>query len=216
MAERVEIVAALRGALASYLAATLGPSFPGLQVNEAWPEPGATLPELAITVLVPTAPRFEMHPPTLLRTIPDATVPGNPATGTAIYEYGAVVADLQLDVWARYRATRDALAAALSDATYRSIAATLALSDPRPRYGRGTGLVLDIPLCPGGPSRAEYKLGNGALLETEQSVQQGEWRATWTGSVYARIVDAQPVTLLSSIVVTTTINGAAVPPRSVP
>ena len=199
-----DLTEAIRAGLAAYLAGQLAGDFPTLKVLGEWPNPDATLPEYALTVLATGAPDVRYHP-AVVRSV----VVGSGATGTVRSSYARLTLGLQLDAWARYAATRDALAAAVRDALNRHPADTLG-GGGLPRLGRRGGLVLTLPALLDAP--CEFRFGVApSPQEAPEAAQDGEWRASWAGTATTLALDEAQLALIKTLRVTLTTNGATPP-----
>jgi len=194
MSTPTEPRAACRKALATSLSSYLTPLHSGIVVSEKWPTPGKALTALSLTVITPgTAPKVEFHQPVKHK----VTLPESGHAGTVLYSYGRVDVDLQIDAWALYPATRDALALSTLRALNRPANVTLstpALTD----YSHAPGLVLR--LTDWFNVTASYRFDAlGAIPENSDAAQVNEYRATWQGSAHFYLCDEQQLYLMQKI-----------------
>jgi hypothetical protein len=197
---------AIRDALAEYLRGELVQTFPTVEVSGEWPEPGVALPAMAVTVLAVGNPDTEYHPASVY----NVTQLVSPK-GAVQYSYGWIEQSMQLDVWATFKATRNALAASIPDLLNRHPLDTLEL-DSLPHYTRHAGVVLRVPGLLGAP--CDYRFDGGPVIEdASDSAQSSEWRATWTGVARMQLVGEQILSLVKQITLKATIDGIVLPDR---
>lgn len=190
----MDITSVVRAALASYLRTALPGVLAGVEVSEVWPTPGKPLPALAVTVLVAGDPEVRFHPPRIYRAIP-----GVAPNGTVRYSYGRANVPLQLDAWATFGPTLSTLTTALEAVLHRAPGETLS-APTAPRLRRRGGLVLEPAALLGAPCAFRFQAAP-TPAESSDTAQQGEWRATWSGSAETWIVSEEQLALLQSIAV---------------
>lgn len=192
---------ALREALAGYLSAQLAASHPSLVVSQSWPTPGAPLPPEALTVLSPGQPQAEYHPPRVWSTTPTTGV-----LGLTTYSYGVVTVGMQIDAWATFQASRDALALDTETQLNRHPADTLGVTI-LPHLSRMGGLVLIVPGLAN--AKADFRFQPSPRFDDSPAdAQEGEWRATWTGDAFVHLLVQEQVTLLKHLLID--VNGTQV------
>lgn len=173
--------AAARKALADYLATQVGS---GVAFFDRFPPPGTRLLEGAMSVmLAPAKDREHKFQPVALS---QTAIPGDNVNALILYSWGIVEFGLQLDVFAEFQATRDALVLQVEDALNRPPGKTL-----------GTGLAWQLDLAPGlvlqtpdnfdTPTAYRFEAFPG-LPESGRQVQAGEYRQTWMGSGTAHLL----------------------------
>lgn len=168
---------ACRKALAAYLKDELG-----IDVSDSWPLPGVPLAESAITVLLgPRVDERKFQP----RPVSQTAVEGSTTLADVVWRWGTVEFDLQLDAWSSYEVKRDELEVLVEAALNRPPATTLGASTTA--LDLAPGLALYVPENFGAVAAFRFKALPG-LPETSQTVQSGDWRATWTGSCAAPLL----------------------------
>jgi len=189
------MIADVRTALATYLATTLGPTFPTLKVLDVWPTPGAALPPYALAVLVGGEINDEWWPP-----VRQSVTVGASPSGTVRYTYGRVTIPLQLEAWTQFAAKRDEFARAVHAALNRPPQETFAGAAPSSlRHRRVHGLMLKVGTLFDSP--CDYRFGLARPIEDGDAAQSGEWRTQWTGEAALLVTDEQTMTLIKKITV---------------
>lgn len=208
-----DVTADVRKTLAAWLttelATLLGPDKP-VVVREEWPGAQEVLPERTVTVLaVDQPPEVRFWAP-VEWDAPTESAPSSP-TGTTRYSWGMFTAGLQLDVWARYAATRTELVAALDDALHRHPQTTLPGGDGFPRAGRWHELAL---AAAGLPGAVVYYRFAPAQPPTEDgmALQDGEYRATVQGTAQGLLTSEEACVIMRNLSVTQTVGEAPSPP----
>lgn len=172
MAYIVSITQAVANAMATYLSAALTG---GVIVQPRWPDANTRLPPRAVTVLLVGPPIYDMvqaRPDTT--TIVDAT---HVSTSWVVYN---VRQPMQLDVWATSDASRDDIIAQLDNVMnvgQSALVNPISLPDPT-----GEGTTLNIGN--GWNGTADYIFDSPGRLDTADSVQRSEYRASAKGEAH--------------------------------
>lgn len=177
----VAALVGVREALAAYLRTQLAAGHPALVVSSEWPTPGVPLPSEAVTIVAPGGAQTAFHPPKVI-----STTPTGDHAGTVVYSFGNVSIDLQLDCWADFPATRDALAVDIEAAINRRPADTLGVVT-LPSLSRRGGIVLRVAALAN--ALADFRFNAiPSFQETSDGAQRGEWRSTWQGTVFVHLL----------------------------
>lgn len=184
------------------LAPILGPTKP-VTVLDDWPSPGQELPERAVSVFVPEQdPDVRYWAPAVFSLVEDA--PGS-VTGVVRYSHGRFKLQVQLDVWARYADVRSELVRALNTVLHRHPQVTLPGGDGYARPGRWHELVRLATDLPGG--LMAYRFPDvPSFLDDGGSVQVGEYRALFQGSLYGVLTTEEAAGILRTIGLNLTVN----------
>lgn len=185
--------AGLRDGLAAFLRTQLATAFPTLIVNAFWPAPGQQLGDYTIAITAPGTPEVEYHAPLI-----ESVTPGIAPAGTATYSFANVSVGMQLDVFTKTEATRDDLVEAVDRAINVPAVKSLNVTTLFPMLEGDGGLVIVIPELLGMTFDFNFD-ATATLYDDSDSVQQGEWRATWTGTADGYLATREQVVLLQSI-----------------
>jgi len=160
---------AMIDALVAYLATTLGS---GYTVRAGWPEHGKRLdlsePLIAVTA---GAPDDEERSPEAIRHTDEGD-----GTTTSLYAYGRRGIDVQVDLWAAYRAVR----------ATAGVAVLKAFNGPKFPHVAG----LNLELTTYHSVRATYDLTpGGGRDDNPDGAALGEWRQTFALRAECELVD---------------------------
>lgn len=203
-----DVLQDIRATLAAYLNdPTLGlpavmPSA-SVQVLDDFPSPQQDLSERAVSVWVPDAlTEVRYWSPQVMTLTEDA--PGA-VTGVVRYSFGRFKAQVQLDVWAKYAATRSDIVKALNTVLHRHPQVTLPGGDGYARPSRWHELSRLATSLPGG--LFVYRFNDlPALQDDGAAVQGGEFRALFTGQVYGVLTTEEAAGVLRTIGLNMTIT----------
>lgn len=174
-------------AIAAHLAGQAGIA----SALRGWPEHGKRLDLSAgpvVSVVQASEPERELVPPTEV---------GRESLGDGrlrvLYEVALVRFDVQLDLWARHRATRDHAALIVERALHN-------------RIPWRTGLELTSDGYHGRPLSIEAR--GGFPVDDDESVSAGEWRQRWTLRVLTDEVVPRELGTQQVITLRTAIDGS--------
>lgn len=176
MAQLVSIQQAARNALAAWLRDDLA-SVAGLSVEPRWVEVDVTKPPLAITVIDAGPRKIEWGDPVLL-----SSEVVNATQVDGVWALGDVEQRVQLDVWAPSDLELDDLVARLDRSLNAGLRPVGITSEPF-----AVGLLVN--LANGwAPGTATFRFDEPNTDHTADDANQQEWRASYRGTMSARLV----------------------------
>ena len=165
---KVTVEQAAVSALGAWLARCLGSS---VAVSTQWPEPTKKLSAKAVTILRAGPAQSEPLDPVIV-----GRTDTGPHTSLFTWRMRALRQPLQLDVWARHHAARDALLAELDVALNAPMGATIGALNAEPvRHG------VVVPLGDGWTGAADCFFDRPDVSDTPDAAARGEYRATLAG-----------------------------------
>lgn len=199
-----DVLEDVRLTLAAYLRdPTLGlqvaygdPATKAVTILDDWPNPRATLPDRAVSVVVPDQPPDVRYwSPAVFELTEDAPAS---VTGRVKYSFGRFKVAMQLDVFAKYRPDRRDLLAALNPVLHRHPQVTLPGGDGYARPARWHELSrLSIGL-PG--ALIVYRFDDVQVLPDDGgTTQSSEFRATLMGSAWGLLTTEEACGILRAI-----------------
>jgi hypothetical protein len=177
----IDPTAAMLDALVASLATTLGS---GYTVRRGWPEHGQLL-DLSEPLIAVTAgqPDDELRSPEA-----NAWTDNGDGTVESLYAYGRRGIDVQVDLWAAYRAVRDTAAVAVLKALRGD------------RFPQVAGLNLALTKYHG--IRAQFDLAPGGGTDDDpDGGARGEWRQTFAVRAECELVDEVTETAVTEAVI---------------
>lgn len=182
MPQIISLQYAARRALAAWLRVELA-AVDGLVVEPDWFERDRELPPKALSIIDAGPRQTEWLQPEILAAT-NVDIAGPPAMKQvdATWNFGFITQPLQLDVWAPTKPQLDDIIARL-DASLN-------------KGARGLGVTNAMPFAPGlqmnlgdgwAPGIADVLFTDPDVLESPDSVGQGEWRAMYRGRATAQM-----------------------------
>lgn len=183
MAQYTTIQQAARNALATWLTSELASVTGGVAVEPRWVEADVPLKAKSLTIIDAGPRDIDWLDLAVLATANvDVEVSLPVKKVDATWNFGFITQPVQLDVWARSDVELDDIIARL-DASLNKGAVGLAVANQDPF---AAGLLLN--LADGwAPGIVDFLFEEPVILQSPQSVGEGEWRATYRGRATAQM-----------------------------
>lgn len=210
MALLVSIQQAAANALRAWLVKRLAPAVHPDLIYDRWPE--ATVPLFdvkkertqALSILLVGAPTDELFSPVIV-----SETPINATSEMATWRFRCRRQPIHIDAWAAYDTHRDDLIARIEPAINASN--QLTLGDATADIVR---IGVTLPLADGWTGVGEFLFDGPELLQTPDSNQQSEFRATFRGYVDVMLTQTAVTPLIASIILKQKAHTAPVAPST--
>ena len=194
---------ACRTALADYLRTGLG--LDAGRVLDEWPQPGLTLKNKTLSViLAPAADTESRHQPVALS---QTAIAGDDVNALVLYTWGLVEFGLQIDAWGGLPIERDELELQVEELLNRPPGVTLGTAVSW-ALNLAPGLVIAVPENFNTPASYRFK-AMPTIPESSVVAQTGRHRATWGGTCTARLLRQVQQPILASLVLNQTGSGGS-------